>query len=74
MNGNVKCPVCGGTELIPVDYTVAPSGGGGGFWTAVPLGMFSAAHTNRYVCEACGYLLEFFSKDDVAKIQKKYGK
>lgn len=73
MNGNIKCPVCGGTEIMEVHYTVSP-GGNGGYWTSIPLGMFSAAFAHRYVCKNCGYLLEFFSKDDIIKIQNKYGK
>ncbi len=68
-----KCPVCGGTEFINAEYSIAP-GSGSGWFTAIPLGMMSAVKTSRYICKSCGYLMEFFSASDVAKLNKKYGK
>lgn len=73
MNVEIKCPVCGGREFIAADYFVAP-GNGGGYFTTIPLGMMSVVRTTRYVCKSCGYLMEFFSKDDVKKLENKYGR
>lgn len=72
-NIDKKCPVCGGKELIEANYAVAPSGGSTGYFTGIPLGFISAVSTKRYICKSCGYLMEFFSKSDVEKLNKKYG-
>ena len=71
---NIKCPVCGCTDLIGTGtkYSTAPSNLDA--YTGIPLGMFNVAKAQKYVCKNCGYLMEFFSKDDVIKLQDKYGK
>lgn len=69
---DIKCPVCEGREFIVADYSIAPSGSG--YFTLIPLGIMSAVSAKRYICKSCGYLMQFFSKDDVEKLEKKYGK
>lgn len=71
-NTEIKCPVCSGNKFILAEYYIAP-GHGASYFTGIPLGMMSAVRTTRYVCKSCGYLMEFFSKEDVEKLEKKYG-
>lgn len=66
----MKCPICGGTHIIKCEYFM---GANDTCFTCLPVG-FPPVTTTRYVCEECGYLLEFFSQDDVKKIKEKFGK
>jgi len=68
----MKCPICGNDEFY--DVPIPSSYGNQNVYTIIPTGVFSLASANRYVCTKCGYLVERFEGEELAKIAHKYGK
>jgi ribosomal protein S27AE len=70
MTVKIKCPLCGNDEFYQVP--IPSSYGNKIVYTVLPIGSFSLAYANRYVCTKCGYLVEKFEGSELDKIAKKY--
>lgn len=72
VNGHeVKCPICGGTHIIKCDYSM---GANQSFFTLIPTSGFGYATAVRYICEDCGYLLQFVDSSEIPTIRAKFKK
>ena len=65
------CPKCGGQKIIKVDGDVRAYGAGNN--VMVGMTIFSAVKVNRYVCRGCGYSEEWIGREDLPKLEEKFG-
>lgn len=72
MKNTKICPKCNGNSIIVIPGRADAYGVGNN----IPVGMtiFSYVKVNRYLCKSCGYSEEWVDRDDIERIDKKYGK
>lgn len=66
------CPKCQGRDIIRINGTSGAYGTGNNIMVGATI--FSVVLVHRYVCCKCGYSEEWIDKEDIQKLQKKYGK
>ncbi len=69
-NTNI-CPKCNHADILIVPGNAGAYGTGNNIQTG--LSIFSAVMVNRYICASCGYSEEWIDKEDMAKLEKKFG-
>ena len=72
MKNTKICPKCAGTKIVEIPGSTGAYGVGNN----VPVGVtvFSYVKVNRYLCCDCGYSEEWINREDIERIEKKYGK
>ena len=58
------CPKCGGTDLLAVEP---------GLYNSFPIGFFTNAKIQRYVCRGCGYTEEWIAEESMERLRPSAG-
>ena len=56
-----RCPKCGGTDLLAVEP---------GLYNSFPIGFFTNAKFQRYVCRSCGYTEGWIAEESMEKLRQ----
>lgn len=72
MKNSGICPKCSGARILEIKGSTGPYGVGNN----IPAGrtVFSYVNVNRYLCCDCGYSEEWVEREDIERVEKKYGK
>ena len=64
MRNTGRCPKCGGTDLLAVEP---------GLYNSFPIGFFTNAKIQRYVCRGCGYTEEWVAEESMERLRSSAG-
>ena len=65
MKNTGRCPKCGSMDVLAVEP---------GLYNSFPVGFFTNATIQRYVCPDCGYTEEWIAQESLEALRRAFGR